>query len=47
MRELTNAAILARQPEGKRLHGMHRWEDNIKMEIKETGFEDVDFINLA
>jgi hypothetical protein len=25
----------------------HRWEDNIKLFIKETGYVDVDWINLA
>ena len=25
----------------------HRWEDNIKLFIKETGYVDVDCINLA
>ena len=25
----------------------HRWEDNIKMFIKEMGYMDVDWINLA
>jgi hypothetical protein len=26
---------------------MHRWEDNIKMDLREIGFGDVDWINLA
>lgn len=47
MCEITNEKNLARQSERKRLNGMHRWEDNIKMEIKETGFEYVDCINLV
>jgi hypothetical protein len=36
---------LVRRPEGRRPLG--RWEDNIKMDLKETGFGDVDWINLA
>jgi hypothetical protein len=24
----------------------HRWEDNIKMALREVGYEDVDWINL-
>jgi hypothetical protein len=26
---------------------MHRWEDNIKIDLREIGFGDVDWINLA
>jgi len=31
--------ILVGKPEGKKPHGRrrHRWEDNIKMDLKETG----------
>jgi hypothetical protein len=25
----------------------HRWEDNIRMELRETGWEDVEWIRLA
>jgi hypothetical protein len=37
------------KPEGKRpLRRLrHRWEDNIKMDLKETGLEAVDWIHLA
>jgi hypothetical protein len=35
--------------EGKRLltKPRSRWEDYIKMDLQEVGFEDVDWINLA
>jgi hypothetical protein len=35
--------------EGKRPLGRprHRWEDNIKMDLRETGLEGVDWIHLA
>jgi hypothetical protein len=39
MGEMRNAhKILVRQPEGKRPYGRprHRWEDNIKMNLRET-----------
>jgi hypothetical protein len=41
--------ILVRKPEAKRplRRPRHRWEDNIKMELRETGREDVEWINLA
>jgi len=34
---------------GKRPLGTlrRRWEDNIRMDLRETGWEDVDFIHLA
>jgi hypothetical protein len=37
------------KPEGKRPLGRHRcrWEDNIEMDLRETGFGGVDWINLA
>jgi len=37
------------KPEGKRPVGNPtlRWEDNIKMDHKETGWEGVDWIRLA
>jgi hypothetical protein len=36
-------------PEGRRPLGRprRRWEDNIKMDLRETGFGDVDWIHLA
>jgi hypothetical protein len=41
--------ILVGKPEGKRLLGrlMRRCEDNIRMYLKEVGWEGVDFMNLA
>jgi hypothetical protein len=36
--------ILVEKPEGKRRLGIPRpiWQDNIKMDVKDTGWEDVD-----
>jgi hypothetical protein len=41
--------VLAGKTKGKRPLGKsrHRWEDNIKMYFKETGWVDVDWIHLA
>jgi hypothetical protein len=41
--------ILVGRPEGRRSLGRPRrgWEDNIRMDLGEIGFEDVDWINLA
>jgi hypothetical protein len=38
-----------RKPEEKRLLGRHRrrWEDNIRLNIRKIGWEDVDWINLT
>jgi hypothetical protein len=35
--------ILVGKPEGKR----HRWVDNIKMDLREIGIDDIDWIDLA
>jgi hypothetical protein len=37
------------KPEGKRLMGRprRRWEDNIRMDLQEVGFGDMDWIGLA
>jgi hypothetical protein len=37
------------KPEGKRPLGRprHRWEDNIRMDLRDTGWGDMDWINLA
>jgi hypothetical protein len=48
--EMRNAyRILVGMPDGKRQLGRfgRRWEDNIRMDLKETGSEDVDRIHLA
>jgi hypothetical protein len=41
--------ILVGKPEGRRLVGRprRRWEDNIKMDLTEIGFGDVDWIHWA
>jgi ribosome biogenesis protein Nip4 len=41
--------ILVGRPEGRRppRRPRQRWEDNIKMDLRETGFGDVDWIHLA
>jgi hypothetical protein len=41
--------ILVGRPEGRRPleRPRRRWEDNIKMDLRETGFGDVDWIHLA
>jgi hypothetical protein len=41
--------ILVGRPEGRRPleRPRRRWEDNIKMDHREIGFVDVDWINLA
>jgi hypothetical protein len=41
--------VLVGKPEGKRPHGgtMHRWEDNIKMDLHELECGGMDWIELA
>jgi hypothetical protein len=41
--------ILVGRPEGRRplVRPRHRWEDNIKMDLREIGFGDVDWIHLS
>jgi hypothetical protein len=41
--------VLVRKPEGKRPLGrpMRRWEDGIRMDLRETGLGGVDGIRLA
>jgi hypothetical protein len=41
--------ILVGNPEGKRPLGRprHRWEDNIRMDVREIGWSGVDWIDLA
>ncbi|KAJ4428782.1 hypothetical protein ANN_25775 [Periplaneta americana] len=50
MGESRNAyRVLVRRPEGKRPLGRprRRWEDNIKMDLREVGYGDREWINLA
>ncbi|KAJ4429512.1 hypothetical protein ANN_21681 [Periplaneta americana] len=50
MGETRNAyRVLVGRPEGKRPLGRprRRWEDNIKMDLREVGYDDRDWINLA
>ncbi|KAJ4438750.1 hypothetical protein ANN_14701 [Periplaneta americana] len=50
MGECRNAyRVLVGRPEGKRPLGRprRRWEDNIKMDLREVGYDDRDWINLA
>jgi len=50
MGDMRNAyKILVGKPEGKRpfRRSRHRWEDNIRMDLKEIGWEVVDCIHLA
>ncbi|KAJ4448726.1 hypothetical protein ANN_00117 [Periplaneta americana] len=50
MGESRNAyRMLVGWPEGKRPLGRQRrrWEDNIKMDLREVGYDDRDWINLA
>ncbi|KAJ4438366.1 hypothetical protein ANN_14308 [Periplaneta americana] len=50
MGESRNAyRVLVGRPEGKRPFGMprRRWEDNIKMDLKEVGYDGRDWIDLA
>jgi hypothetical protein len=49
MEEVRNAnKILVGKPEGNRQLGRprHRWEGNIKMGLREIGWEDVDWMHL-
>jgi hypothetical protein len=50
MRERRGAyRALVGKPEGRRPRGRprHRWEDNIKMDLREVGWMGMDWINLA
>jgi hypothetical protein len=50
MEEIRNVyQILVRKPEGKEQHGRPRcrWEGNIRLDLRETGWEGVDWIHLA
>jgi hypothetical protein len=39
--------ILVRKPEGKGRLGRPKWEDNIRMDLGDTGWEVVDWIHLT
>jgi hypothetical protein len=47
--EMRNIYILVRKSEGKRPFSrpMHRWEGNIRMDLKEIGWEGMDWVQLA
>jgi hypothetical protein len=50
MEEVRGACnILVGRPEGRKLLGRpsRRWENNIKIDLREIGFGDVDWIHLA
>jgi hypothetical protein len=50
MREMRNAyRILIGKPEAKRPLGRprRRWEDNIRMDLKEIGYQNVEWIHLT
>jgi hypothetical protein len=50
MGEMGNAyKLLVRKPEGKGqlTRHRHRWEGNIRMDLREIGWEVVDWIHLA
>jgi hypothetical protein len=50
MGEMRNSyKILVGKPEGKRSFGgrTRTWEDNIKIDLREIGWEVVDWINVA
>jgi hypothetical protein len=46
---LFHTGLLAEKPEGKKPLGRDRcrWEDNIKMDLRETGCGGMDWIDLA
>jgi hypothetical protein len=41
--------VLVGRPEGRRLleRPRHRWEDNIKMDLREVGFDGANWIQVA
>jgi hypothetical protein len=39
--------ILVVKPEGRRPLGRRRWVDNIKIDLREIGWDDMDWIDLA
>jgi hypothetical protein len=50
MRVMRNTfRIFVRKPDGKGLLGTprYRWDDNIRMDLRELGWEGVDWIHVA
>jgi hypothetical protein len=49
MRQTEYVACMVRRPEGKRPYGKSKniWKASIKMDLKVTGCEGVDYINLS
>jgi hypothetical protein len=49
MGDITAYNIFVGKPEGKRQLGRNRrrWEDNIRIDLREIGWENVDWIHLA
>jgi hypothetical protein len=48
MGEKRNACrVLLGKPDGKRPVGRRRWEGNIKMDVREVGWDGVDWIDVA
>jgi hypothetical protein len=47
--EIKNAPILFVKPEGERPLGRHkrRWKNNVKMNLRESGCKNVDYIHLV
>ena len=41
--------VLVGRPDGKRIFGKRvcRWEDNIKMELQDVGWESIDWIDVT
>jgi hypothetical protein len=49
MEKMNSYRILVRKPEGRRPLGRqkYRWVDNIKMDLREIGWDGMDWIDLA
>jgi hypothetical protein len=49
MGAIRNVYVLVDKPEGKRPLGRprHRWEDNIRMDLREIGCEGVDWMQVT
>jgi hypothetical protein len=49
MGDMRTKNILVEKPEGKEPLGRprRRWEDNIRMDLREIGWEDVDWMHVA